>query len=166
MSRADGIAAVRLRLRWTSLHFRGRERGFTLIELMVVLLIIGILIGIALPTYLGARERAADRAIQTNLRTGLAAAVVYYSDKANWDGFDASQAKAEEPSLGWIDGGPPSIGQIAIAVHAGQELLMVGKSASGEYFCLSQLATSPATDRGHGALFTDVDTTAECTNGW
>ncbi len=142
------------------------ERGFTLIELMVVILIIGILIAIALPTYLGARNRAANRAIQTDLRSGLAAALAYYSEAENWDLFDAAQATSEEPRLGWVDAGPPAQGQIAIVSHAGQELLLVGRSTTGTYFCLAQLATSPATDKGNGATFTTVDAVSKCTNGW
>ena len=50
------------------------ERGFTLIELMVVVLIIAILIAIAIPTFLGARERSQNRAAQSSLRNGLTAA--------------------------------------------------------------------------------------------
>jgi type IV pilus assembly protein PilA len=142
------------------------EAGFTLIELMVVVLIIGILIAIALPTYLGARKRAQDRAMQTDMRTGLAAALSYYTESQNWNGFDAAAALVEEPRIQWVDGGPPGQHQTAIVIHAGQSLLLVGRSDSGEYFCLAQIATSPATAQGSGAAFADVDTVAECTGGW
>jgi type IV pilus assembly protein PilA len=142
------------------------EAGFTLVELMVVILVIGLIIAIALPTFLGARERAQDRAIQTNMRSGLAAALAYYAEAQDWNGFDAVQATTEEPRIGWVDPGPPLSGETAIVVHAGQQLLLVGQSGSGTYFCLAQIPTNPATVQGSGAVFTDVDTIPECTGGW
>jgi type IV pilus assembly protein PilA len=142
------------------------EAGFTLVELMVVILVIGLMIAIALPTFLGARERAQDRAIQTNMRSGLAAALAYYAEAQDWNGFDAVQATTEEPRIGWVDPGPPLSGETAIVVHAGQQLLLVGQSGSGTYFCLAQIPTNPATVQGSGAVFTDVDTIPECTGGW
>jgi type IV pilus assembly protein PilA len=142
------------------------EAGFTLVELMVVILVIGLMIAIALPTFLGARERAQDRAIQTNMRSGLAAALAFYAEAQDWNGFDAVQATTEEPRIGWVDPGPPLSGETAIVVHAGQQLLLVGQSGSGTYFCLAQIPTNPATVQGSGAVFTDVDTIPECTGGW
>ncbi len=142
------------------------EAGFTLVELMVVVLIIGVVIAIALATFLGARKRAEDRAVQTDMRSGLAAALAYYTEAQDWDGFDAVQATAEEPRIGWVDPGPPAIGETAIVVHSGQQLLLVGRSASGTYFCLAQVPTHPATITGSGAAFADVDTVPECTGGW
>ena len=40
------------------------------------------------------------------------------------------------------------------------------ESGSGTYFCVAQIRNSPATLRGSGAAFADVDTTAECSGGW
>jgi type IV pilus assembly protein PilA len=144
-----------------------REDGFTMVELMVVVLIIGLLIAIALPTFLGARERTQDRAAQTDLRTALAAALTHWAASGSYAGFDVAEAERSEPSLEWRpQGTPPAVREITIQRAVGTELLLVTRARSGVYFCLRQLANSPAFDRGVGAAFADVDDPAECTGGW
>ncbi|MCL6471950.1 MAG: prepilin-type N-terminal cleavage/methylation domain-containing protein [Firmicutes bacterium] len=60
-------------------HLRN-DKGFTLIELMVVILIIGILVAIAIPVFNTSRDSAYQRTCQANLRTIEGAASTYRAD--------------------------------------------------------------------------------------
>jgi type IV pilus assembly protein PilA len=139
------------------------EAAFTLTELMIVVLIIGLLIGIALPTFLGARSRAQDTAAVSELRTGLAASKVYYTDGDTYLGFDAAQAEALEPSLQWADAGDPPSGTVAIAEVNSSDIDMVRISDSGTYFCVTDVSASPGgVHFGKGDDYASMDTSLEC----
>ena len=60
------------------------EKGFTLIELMVVVLIIGILVAVAIPTYTYSSEMARDKACQLNMRTIAGSAARYQAELGTW----------------------------------------------------------------------------------
>jgi prepilin-type N-terminal cleavage/methylation domain-containing protein len=66
-------------VRYLQARLRG-ERGFTLIELMIVVNIVGILTMLALPSYLSLQNRAIDNANKANLRNARLAINSYFQD--------------------------------------------------------------------------------------
>jgi prepilin-type N-terminal cleavage/methylation domain-containing protein len=82
----------------------GNQRGFTLIELMIVVAIIGILTAIAFPLYANIQARARVAKAQADVRT-LASAVVVYS--AHTGGLPGALTDLQSAvTVGGVSAGP------------------------------------------------------------
>ena len=60
--------------------FVKKEKGFTLIELMIVIAIIGILAAIAIPQFTSYRQRGFNAAAMSDLRNAATAQEAYFTD--------------------------------------------------------------------------------------
>ncbi len=60
------------------------QKGFTLIELMIVIAIIGILAAIAIPQFSAYRRRSYNAAAQSDLRNAATAQEAYYVDEETY----------------------------------------------------------------------------------
>lgn len=89
-------------------RFRARlasERGFTLVELLVVIVILAILAAIAVPAYLTFRSSARTAAAKANVRTAIAAAEAWYQDAGNnsaapsYSGLSRASLLLEAPGI-------------------------------------------------------------------
>ncbi|HXC63812.1 MAG TPA: prepilin-type N-terminal cleavage/methylation domain-containing protein, partial [bacterium] len=63
---------------------QGKEKGFTLVELMIVVSIIGILAAVAIPKFGNMLEKSREGATKGNLGAIRSAVSNYYADQQGW----------------------------------------------------------------------------------
>ena len=116
------------------------ERGFTLIEILVVILIIGILAAIALPAFLGQRAKSQDASAKSNARNMVSALESCYANASSYANCDTSQ----DVTGSGIQTGTGS-NQVNLATLASGSYRVVAKSASGNNFTISKSGSGPVT---------------------
>ncbi len=102
------------------------EKGFTLIEMLIVIIILGILLAIAVPAYLKFRDRANDSAAQGNIRAMIPAIEAYNADNAGYASMTIGGATGLQTVYDAALKGPP-----AVTILSKSALAYCVKSVSG-----------------------------------
>jgi prepilin-type N-terminal cleavage/methylation domain-containing protein len=106
----------------STLTFRDSERGFTLVELMVVVAIIAVIAGIIVPNYVHARRQAAVSNSQANLKQMATALELYFADKQDYPAgshVNITPALFGGPGNGYLNATPQNNHQDYVYTYSG-----------------------------------------------
>lgn len=120
------------------------ERGFTLVEVLLVTAVIGVLLAIAIPAFLGAKGRAQDRSAQASLRIAITNAKALYADGESFAKVTVATLGTAEPSLRFASS--PSTGPNMVSVHSGGGgIALAAQSKSGVCYVVGDAGNAAGT---------------------
>jgi type IV pilus assembly protein PilA len=118
-------------LRAAALRDRNPERGFTLLEVLVVMLVIGVLAAIALPSFLGQQEKGKDAEAKSNARNLMSQIDSCYTPAEDYTKCDTQAELSVGGNLGIPYGNGPGEASVTAAGQNTFTIVAVSKATTG-----------------------------------
>jgi type IV pilus assembly protein PilA len=113
-------------------HVEDGQRGFSLIELLVVILIISVLAAIALPAFLGQSEKGKDSSAKAAARNLVSSIESFYATNKTYVGAESDTDVTDSGVFGNEDG------KASISAASDNGYTIVGNSGSGNLFTIKK----------------------------